>query len=632
MIKKGILTLLPFFVIALVLSLISAFSTTEKIDQTSAYSVSSYEINAVVKENNSIEIDEIIDVKFNFQSHGIFRYIPLYETVKFNQDGKLYSKNYKVQVEVNKSKTDKFESYVENDSYVIQLGDPNSFANENSTYHINYTISLGDDKISDFDQLYYNFIGTGWDTTLSNISINILFEKPIENREINFYVGTQSEDEVVTSTIANNQVSFVYSGTLFPFKGITARAVLDEGYFKTEKQSIVPSVAIFGSAIMLFLITFVALFINRKRKKIVPIVEFSAPENITPSDAGYIIDSKVNNGDVSALIVYWASKGFIKIDETTKETILIKNKDADESFKNYEKRIFETMFEEGNEFKISNVNEKVAREISNARQSIKEENSKFFNKKVLSRKSFLIILFAVLFGVFLSQISNVVSYNLSTTVIVCVSVMIAAIGFAIIAVKDQQLTFGKGKFWAFIVLLSFAYIAICAPFGYFLFEPYSDPLLTSIFVPVFIFVSIFTVMNLNAREEGENKEVGRIFGLRTFILTTEKDRIEVLAKDNPELFFDVLPYAYVLGISDVWIDKFKTIEVQAPEWYVGNVGIVDVLIASRVLSTMNSISASIAQSIAKSVASSASKVGKLVSGKGGGFSGGGFGGGGGGRW
>ena len=139
-------------------------------------------------------------------------------------------------------------------------------------------------------------------------------------------------------------------------------------------------------------------------------------------------------------------------------------------------------------------------------------------------------------------------------------------------------------------------------------------------------------MNLNTRKEGKNKEVGRVFGLRTFILVTEQDRLKMLAEENPELFFDVLPYAYVLGISNVWIEKFKTIDVQSPDWYVSNNNIVDVYITARILSSMNSMNSVVIHSIAQTTAKTASKIGKIFGGKGGGFSGGGFGGGGGGRW
>lgn len=630
--KKGILTLLPFFVIALIICLVSAFSPSNKQYQTNEYAITGYVIDAIVNENNSIEINEKIDVEFFVASHGIFRYIPLYQNVKFEQNGKHYSKNYKVNIDVDKQKTTRFESHVENDNFVIQLGDPNVYAETNSTFNVNYVINLGNDKINEFDQLYYNFIGTGWGTTISNIKIHIKFAKSIENREIFFYVGTNGADEVITKTIENSEVSFEYSNLLSPFNGITARTVLNESYFKTEKQSVVPSIILYAVAFGILIASIVVFLKNRKREKIVPIVEFSAPDGITPSDAGYIIDSKVNNGDVSALIVYWANKGFVKIDESTGETIVSKVKDADETFKDYEKLIFNSMFFDGENFNILQVNSKTTNAITKAKSEIAKENGKFFDKSVLGLKSFFIILFAVMVAVNLKVVSGIVSLKTTTWILVCVGVLCALIGFGLASVQDQRLTLKKSKRILFTILLICAFLSIYIPQTIFMFELESDVLLTSIFVPLLLIMSIIPIVFLNARLEGGSKEVGRIFGLRTFILATEKDRIEILAKENPELFFDVLPYAYVLGISDVWIKKFEKIELEPVGWYVGNSNIIDIYITSRILSSMNSMSESIARSIANSTARSVSNVGKFISGKGGGTSGGGFGGGGGGRW
>ena len=37
--------------------------------------------------------------------------------------------------------------------------------------------------------------------------------------------------------------------------------------------------------------------------------------------------------------------------------------------------------------------------------------------------------------------------------------------------------------------------------------------------------------------------------------------------ENPSYFYDILPFTYVLGVSDKWIKKFEAISLQAPTWY-----------------------------------------------------------------
>lgn len=50
--------------------------------------------------------------------------------------------------------------------------------------------------------------------------------------------------------------------------------------------------------------------------KIVQTVEFYPPEGITPAEAGYIIDGIVNKEDLVSMVIYFADKGYLSIEET----------------------------------------------------------------------------------------------------------------------------------------------------------------------------------------------------------------------------------------------------------------------------------------------------------------------------
>ena len=94
---------------------------------------------------------------------------------------------------------------------------------------------------------------------------------------------------------------------------------------------------------------------------------------------------------------------------------------------------------------------------------------------------------------------------------------------------------------------------------------------------------------------------------------------------DPTYFYDILPYTYVLGVSDTWIKKFETISLQAPSWYDSPDAFDMITFGAFVNTTMVS-----AQSVMSSSPSSSSSGGGGSSG--GGSSGGGSGGGGGGSW
>ena len=94
-----------------------------------------------------------------------------------------------------------------------------------------------------------------------------------------------------------------------------------------------------------------------------------------------------------------------------------------------------------------------------------------------------------------------------------------------------------------------------------------------------------------------------------------------MVEQDPTYFYDILPFTYVLGVSDKWIKKFETISMQAPSWYDSPNAFDVVYFNSFINRTMASASIVMSSSPASSSPST-----------GGGFSGGGSGGGGGGSW
>ena len=96
-----------------------------------------------------------------------------------------------------------------------------------------------------------------------------------------------------------------------------------------------------------------------------------------------------------------------------------------------------------------------------------------------------------------------------------------------------------------------------------------------------------------------------------------------MLETSPELFYDVLPYAQVMGVSDVWENKFKSITIQPPRWYAGDFTLFDFWVLNSAMRSMRY--AMLARPRTNS------KVGGIGGGGHfGGFSGGGGGGGGGG--
>src|SRR5574344_1908038 len=119
-----------------------------------------------------------------------------------------------------------------------------------------------------------------------------------------------------------------------------------------------------------------------------------------------------------------------------------------------------------------------------------------------------------------------------------------------------------------------------------------------------------------------NEILGKLKGFKTFLETAEKEQLESMVEKNPTYFYDILPYAYVLDVSNKWIKKFEVISLQAPMWYDSNEPFTIDHFNQFMHTTMVSPESSMSSSSTSTTGGSS----------GGGSSGGGSGGGGGGSW
>lgn len=142
---------------------------------------------------------------------------------------------------------------------------------------------------------------------------------------------------------------------------------------------------------------------------------------------------------------------------------------------------------------------------------------------------------------------------------------------------------------------------------------------------------IVCLVYLPKRTKYGNEMLGKLKGFKNFLETVEKDKLEALVMENPNYFYDILPYTYVLGVSDKWIKKFESISLQAPNWYDStnefDIYCFGIFVDSAMTSAQKSMT-----SVPTSGSGGSSYGGSSGGSSGGGFSSGGSGGGGGGSW
>jgi uncharacterized membrane protein YgcG len=83
---------------------------------------------------------------------------------------------------------------------------------------------------------------------------------------------------------------------------------------------------------------------------------------------------------------------------------------------------------------------------------------------------------------------------------------------------------------------------------------------------VVVFLATFLTQGALTRTEQYTRKLGDILGFKDFIVVTEEDKIKFMLEENPQLYYHILPYAQVLGVTNEWEKKFASITIEPPSW------------------------------------------------------------------
>ncbi|MCH5316776.1 MAG: DUF2207 domain-containing protein [Eubacterium sp.] len=544
------------------------------------YYISAYDIQIDVLENNVLNVTEHISVYFNLYSHGIFRYIPVSNYIE-REDGSYGNIKAKIR---NVKVSDPVDTYYEDGNYVLQIGDGDVTIIGPKDYTISYSYVMGRDIGEGFDELYYNIIGTGWETNIENVTFTINMPKEFDESKLGFsagYYGTAGVTDIEYS-VNGHQISGRLTENLAPRQAFTVRLELPEGYFYFNYAAFYAMLALIVLVPVAALIAVAVLWKKYgKDKKIVKVVEFYPPEGMSSLDVAYWYKGAAVETDVIPLMIELANEGYININQIEKKKRFGKPEFLIERVKDYDggdisKRIFfKGLFKCGNG-KYATKKDLAERFYKYVEQILSYVNTDENRKKIYGAKS----LAMRLLGWCISILSGIASVFITT-----------------------QIVDGYEKYFA--ALIGVAISAVAFIFSFF----------------------------IRQRTDRGHEILQKIIGFRMFLEEAEKERLETLVYENPTYYYDILPYAYVLGVSDVWTKNFEGIVMQPPTWYTGSTMFDRMVFWHFMNNTMHSATAAMT-SVPQNASSGFSGGGISGGGgfSGGGFSGGGVGGGGGGRW
>lgn len=295
------------------------------ITEDDGYTIQAYNINMNVNENNTFDITENINVYFNSSRHGIYRKIPLKNSITRTDGTK--SNNIAKITDINVSEN--YTTSNQNGYKVLKIGDANQTLKGKHSYTIKYKYNIGKDPLKNADELYFNLIGDQWDTNISNVSFTITMPKSFDKSLLGFssgYVGSTDSSNITYSvngnTITGNTINKLYAG-----QALTVRLTLPEGYFVGASNNIDEfSVIVIILCVIFILIAYRLWAKYGKDEQVVETVEFYPPEGYNSAEVGLLYNGSADTKEIVSLLIYLANKGYLKIEETEGKGLFSKSK------------------------------------------------------------------------------------------------------------------------------------------------------------------------------------------------------------------------------------------------------------------------------------------------------------------
>jgi len=311
--------------------------------------ITSFDSVIEINQDTSLSISEKIEYFSPSEKHGIFRYIP----EKYRREGLVYSNPVSdIFVTDDEGKPMPFSTTRESGNLTLKIGDPEQTFSGSRVYNISYKVDHAILKHKDFDELYWDITGEGWQFPVltSTVTIRspfassgetICFVGPVGSVSSNCKIG--QEDNRLTIE-ALEEVGYGDNFTVAVKLDKNNNLIFPtttERWIETARNNLFLALTIVPGLLM-FLVWYKKGRDFRfsspnafnpdpgQPKALRPIFEpinipmvYEPLKDLTPGEAGAMLDEKVDNQDVVAEIIDLARKKYLGI-EMVKNTGFLK--------------------------------------------------------------------------------------------------------------------------------------------------------------------------------------------------------------------------------------------------------------------------------------------------------------------
>ena len=462
----------------------------------------------------------------------------------------------------------------------VYMGSANTYLDPGEyEYQITYRTDRQLGFFDDFDELYWNVTGNGWDFAIDRASVRVRLPVAVDQNDLRIdgYTGysgeqgtnfTVSIDDFGHPVIATNR-------PLLPQQGLTVAIGFPKGLVTeptqmqkanrllSDNRGVVA--ALIGFALLLVYLYGAWRRFGRDPEPGPLFPHYEPPAGFSPAAARYIGRMGYDRKTFTTAVINLAVKGHLEI-ERYGDQYLLRHKDSDTELAHGEKALIDALFSEGTSLELDNKNHGVVNlAMAQHHKSLQDAYHKVF-------------------------------FHKNSQLLLPAAIATVALGIAL-AMADAL-------------------------------TPTVIGLIVLMFVAQFVFYRLLKAPTASGREL-----LYQVDGFRMYLEVAEKDELALRnpPKKTPQLFETYLPFALALGVEQKWAEKFADVfaamrdsgaDTYRPNWYQGHFD----------TANLGGFTENVGGSLNSAISSAATPPGSSSGGGGGGSSGGGGGGGGGGGW
>lgn len=465
-----------------------------------------------------------------------------------------------------------------NSNYYIQLKPDtkdNKFAEGENLFSVRYLIQEYEDENKKYDMFLYDALPTNWNVPIQKLNLTLVFPSDFDLSDLQYYGGQYGAQNVQNTLKYKMKDGTLHmTGTHLPANfGITFKAQQKNGYWQGAlDNSWTVQMSIILLSITLLLI-FLFWFIGGRDPKVGKTVEMHPIEGVTPADIGYLFYGHTRIRDIAVLIVYLATKGYLKIVEyrPKKYTLvpLAEPKDEERYIRTAYNILFEDVYE-GRPLEPKMVHPRLRAVRKNIGVSI-ENGFNAPNMKACTgiskglRVLSILLLSACMGGV--CVLTRLFSYQeIGVTDFLAPTGIITLILIAINIRYDRRYDMDRSSYRTSMMILFAVYAGVIA-FGGIRFYMQGGSLLVGAAALLCGLAALVLTLLMKKRGKGNAELVTRLLCMKNFIGQANGAEMAKAGLLHPDYYYEMLPYALAFSQEELWARKFRWIGAKGAEFY-----------------------------------------------------------------